>query len=210
MEREGMRLMADIYHPRHQPQLGRGTPVPGGTRGSRDCGPRTVQMGIDQLTRGELVPSIQEIRRRMHKPGAQTTNTSDADLCVESYGSEMARLDRRGLDYERYRGTVFLPKLTDAVRAGDYIQVAMNYGAFNRAMRHRTGDPDFTGGHSVGVHGWKRSGSGQLWLLFDPLNDGRRKGIPNGPTWVPKEAVIAGWRSFGGYFGIFRGGERTL
>lgn len=203
--------MPDIYHCKHQPQLGRGIPVPGGAQGSRDCGPRTIQMALDAATRGELVPSIQEIRKRMGKPGPQTTNTFDADRCVESYGgSDMFKLDRRGLDYDRFTGSTFLPLLTDAVRAGEPIQLAIDYGRFNREMRRKTGDPAFDGGHSVLVHGWKRSGSGQQWYLFDPLDDGRRPGIPTGPRWVPKDALISAWRSFGCFFGIIRGGERTL
>jgi hypothetical protein len=167
-------------------------------------------MGIDQLTRGELVPSIADIRKRMGRPGPQTTNTINADQCVESYGAEMSRLDRRGLDYARFRGAMFLPLLTDAVRAGEFVQVAIDYGTFNRAMKKHTGDPNFDGGHSIGVQGWRRGGGGQLWLLFDPLDDQRRAGIPDGPRWVPKEAVVAAWKSFGHYFGILRGGERTL
>lgn len=199
--------MADLYHPKHQPQLGRGVPVPGGSRGSRDCGPRTIQMGLDALTRGELVPTIVEIRRRMGKPGPVPTSTTDAERCVESF--PMATLDRRRLIYDRFHGEMFLPMLTDAVRAGEPIQVAIDYGIFNREMGRKTGDPNFTGGHSVLVHGWRRR-NGQKWYLFDPLDDARRDGIPDGPRWVPKSAIIAAWRAFGGYFGVLRGGERTL
>lgn len=202
--------MSDIYQPRHQPQLNRGVPVPGGSRGSRDCGPRSIQMALDGLTRGELVPSIPEIRKRMGKSGAQTTNTSDAERCVESYDAEMSHFDRRRLIYDRFRGSVFLPLLSDAVRAGEPVQLAIDYGRFNVLMRRKTGDPNFTGGHSVMVHGWRRSGHRQQWLLFDPLDDARRDGIPDGPRWVPKSALVGAWKSFGGYFGILRGGERTL
>jgi len=46
------------YLPAHQAQLGAGIPVPGRTRGSRDCGPRTVSMGIDKLTEGQVALGI--------------------------------------------------------------------------------------------------------------------------------------------------------
>lgn len=201
--------MTSVYHPKHQPQLGRGIPVPGRSKGSRDCGPRTVQMGIAQLTRGQLVPSIADIRERMGKPGPQTTSTFDADRCVESYTVRvMAPLSRAGLDYIRFTGFRYLPLLRDAIKGGDYVQFAIDYGVLNKRLRGRTGDPAFTGGHSVGVHGWRIRDGKVQWQLFDPLDDGRRKGIPNGPRWVSPGAVIAAWRSFGAYAGIFRGGER--
>ena len=198
--------MPSVYHPAHRSQLGKGVPVPGRSRGSVDCGPRTVQMGIDQLTRGEQVPSIVEIRRRMGKPGPVPTSTTDADRCVESFGPQN---DRRGLDYVRLQGAVYEPLLRDAVRAGEYVQVAIDYGVFNRQLGKRTGDPNFTGGHSIGIHGWRIHGGKAQWQLFDPLDDGRRAGIPKGPRWVSPAAVVAAWRAFGSYLGIFRGGDRT-
>lgn len=198
-----------LNKPKHQPQLGRGTPVPGKTRGSRDCGPRAIQVGIDFLTQGDLVPSIDEIRKRMGKSGAKTTSTTDAERCVDSYDTEMRKFDRAPLRYERVRGAKYIPRLEDAVGRGNYIHFAIDYGAFNKALKSKTGDPNFTGGHSVGVLGFRtRKGHGQEWLLWDSLDDHRRSGIPQGPRWVPKSAVITAFRSFGSYAGIMRGGER--
>ena len=209
--------VTDIYHPRHSGQLGHGIPVPGRSRGSRDCGPKVIQFGIDQLTRGQLRPTIVEIRERMGKEGPVTTNTTDAERCVESYDNEMSRIDRRPLKYDRYRGGAFRRHLVDALKAGDFVQIAIDYGTFNRRLGFRTGDPNFVGspgrpaGHSVGGHGWRdRDTREPEMFLFDPLDDGRRAGIPDGPRWVPLSAVLAAWRDLGGYFGILRGGERTL
>lgn len=195
--------------PKHQPQLNRGVPVPGRTRGSRDCGPRSVQMMIDYLSRGQLVPTIEDIRKRMGKSGATTTSTADADRCVDSYDTEMRQFKRASLRYERVQGDDYLPRISDAIARGEPVQFAIHYGEFNRVMNGRTGDPNFTGGHSILVLGWRKpKGKAEQWLLFDPLDDHRRKEIPTGPRWVPKSAVIAAWKKFGAYAGIGRGGER--
>lgn len=45
------------------------------------------------------------------------------------------------------------------------------------------GCPGFTGGHSVYVN--ERRSSDHAYLVYDPLADGRRAGIPKGPQWWP-------------------------
>lgn len=198
--------------PRHQPQLGRGVPVPGRTRGSRDCGPRSVQMGIDYLTHGDLVPTIEDIRQRMGKPGPVPTSTTDANRCVDSYDIEMRRFKRASLRYEPLKGDDNLPRIADAIARGEAVHFAILYDEFNERMDGKTGDPNFRGpksGHSVLVLGWaKPKGKGERWLLFDPLDDHRRPAIPTGPRWVPRSAIVAAWKAFGSYAGILRGGER--
>lgn len=167
-------------------------------------------MGIDQLTRGQLVPSITDIRKRMGKAGNKTTNTADAEKCVESYDTEMAKYDRKPLRYERRTGKAYLPLLDDAIKGGAYVHLAIDYGVLNDKLDGKTGDPKFTEGHSVGVFGWKRDEKGIIyWRLFDSLDDKRRAGIPKGPRWVRKSALQAALTSFGTYFGILRGGEKT-
>jgi hypothetical protein len=200
--------MTELYKPRHQAQLGRGTPVPGATQGSMDCGPRTIQMGIDQLTRGERVPDIAEIRDRMNAEGAQSTNTADAQRCVESYDEpEMGKLDRKPLTYYKREGDQ--DALDDAVKGGDYVHLAIDYGTFND-VADNTGDPGFRGGHSVGVFGWRKDDDGDVeWRLFDPLDDGRSGGIPIGPRWVKRSKLIAAWEDFGRYWGALRGGSHV-
>ena len=198
---------AVIRSPRHQPQLGRGPTA------SKDCGPRAVQMGLDQISRGQLIPSIPDIRQRMGKAGNQTTNTSDAERAVESWDDEMVAFKRKPLRYERRQGEAWLRLLDDALKGGAYAHLAIDYGVFNdRCKAHgvRTGDPRFRGGHSVGIMGWKRDEKGTVfWRLWDPLDDARRpRVIPKGPRWVRRSILVAAWKAFGGYFGIFRGGER--
>lgn len=193
------------YLPAHQAQLGAGTPVPGRTQGSRDCGPRIWQMGIDKLTEGQKVPGITEVRRRAGTPGPQTTSTADAQRCVESY--ERIR-GRRPL---RYFVRSHIEDVEVAIRRGRMVQLAIDYGTFKRLMR-RTGDPAFTGGHSVDMLGERERRGRTWWLLWDPLDDQRRAGIPQGPRWVPARHVMAAVEAFGGgpgrcQAGLFAGGR---
>lgn len=197
------------YVPRHQKQLNApgGIPVPGRTKGSRDCGPRTVSMGIDFLTKGQKRPSMTEVRRRMKRTGPQQTNVYNARDCVESYKAISGRKPLR------YYIKDSIGDVKSAVRAGKFVQCCIDYGMFNRLMR-RTGDPYFTGGHSVGVLGQKRRPDGTImWLLFDPLDDARRNGIPKGPRWVKREVIVKSMESFAKtpgrcYAGVFGGGQK--
>jgi hypothetical protein len=163
-------------------------------------------MGIDQVTRGQVVPSIVDIRKRMQKTGSKTTNTADAKRCVDSFKSIPGR---RPLRYVRLTGEAHLDVLDDAIKGGEYAHLAISYGVFNDKMDRKTGDPGFRKGHSVGVFGWKRDGKGIIWWrLWDPLDDRRRPGIPKGSRWVRKSALVAALKSYGSYFGIIRGGEK--
>lgn len=205
--------MADIWHPKFRSQLGKGTPVPGGTRGSLDCGVRAVQHGIAGLTHGQLIVPVPEIRDRMNREGAEPTNTTDAERCVDSFDAEMARYDRRPLQYVRLRGELFLQHLIDASKSGEGVQWAIDYGTFNRLMHRlglRTGDPGYDDGHSIYTQGWRRA-KGRIFLFgYDSLDDHRRSEIPQGPRWIPASPIIGAWEAFGHFSGIFRGGERTL
>jgi hypothetical protein len=168
---------------------------------------------VDFLTRGQFVPQIPEIRERMGKAGNRTTNTADAQKCVSSYDKEMVKFKRLPLRYQRLTGEQHLDLLEDALKAGQYAHLAIDYGVWNDRMKAsggRTGDPKFRGGHSVGVLGWKRDERGVVWYrLFDPLDDKRRPIIPKGPRWVRRGPLVAALKAYGSYFGILRGGERT-
>lgn len=194
------------YVPKYQKQLGRGTPVPGRTKGSRDCGPRTVQMGIDYQTKGQVVPGITDIRKRMGRTGPDQSNVYDAAKCVESYKAI------RGRKPLRYYIKSRVSDVEAAVKAGKYVQLCIDYGKFNDLMG-KTGDPYFRGGHSVGVLGQRKKNGVVQWLLFDPLDDQRRRGIPKGPRWVPKWKLKKALEAFGGgagrcYAGVFGGGQK--
>lgn len=49
--------------------------------------------------------------------------------------------------------------------------------------------PGFYGGHSVSLLGVRGEGSAIEVLLSDPLRDGRRAGIPEGPVWISLSVI---------------------
>ena len=194
-----------VYMPRHQPQLGRGIAVPGRTRGSRDCGPRTGQMMMDAKTKGRLKPGPVELREKMGTPGPQETNIWDMKKGVESY--------KGGNKYRpmRYYIKRTIADTKAAIRDGKPMQVCIHYGKWNDLL-WKTGDPNFTGGHSIGVYRQKKLKSGTvMWLVWDPLDDARRSVTPAGPRWVKRAHVVAAMVAFGGsstsiYAGVISGG----
>jgi len=164
-------------------------------------------MGIDFQTKGQLRPTIPEIRDRMNREGFQVTDVLDAQRCVTSYDHIPGR---RPLTYAIVNAAV---EAKEAVAKGKYVHCCIHYGVFNRLMS-KTGDPDFSGGHSVGVVGQKRLKNGEImWLLFDPLDDARRSNVPQGPRWVKREAIVKSMEAFAGsdgrvVAGVFGGGQK--
>jgi hypothetical protein len=195
-----------MYTPKFQPQLGRGVPVPGRTRGSRDCGPRSWQMGIDFLTKGRKRPGVWDLRRRGNVTGPVPTSVWDAKLAVESFDSI------RGLTPLRYYIRRDIESVRRAVHNGKYVHVCVDYETMNKLMT-RTGDPNFKGGHSIGVLGERKLGGTVQWRIFDPLDDARRAEIPQGPRWVKRWKVIRAMEDFAlgegrCYAGVFGGGRK--
>jgi hypothetical protein len=180
------------YLPAHQGQLNKGTPVPGATKGSLDCGPRSVGMAIDAATRGQLKLTVAQVRGRMGVPGPQPSNVDDAKRGVESV---------QGLRYYRLRTVA---KLRQAVASSRPVHLCIDYGTFNR-LAGRTGDPRFAGGHSVLVLGQRKHDGAVWWRLFDPLDDARRAGIPQGWRWVRRQHLLQAALDFGGGQAVLAG-----
>ena len=195
------------YTPRLDTQLGRGIRVPGRTRGSRDCGPRTWRMGIDAVTKGDLRPGIKELRKRGSVSGPQQTSIFDAKKAVESYKRPPGR---KALKYTIVRKVADV-KTAAAKQRG--VHICVHYGEWNKRTSGYTGDPNFQGGHSMLVKGQRYYRGTKQWLVLDPLEDGRRSNIRQGPTWRNASAVIAAMERFAGgqgrcYAGVFGGGGK--
>jgi len=172
------------YVPVHRMQLGRGTPVPGRTRGALDCGPRSWQVGIDARTRGTAFYPVSFLRARGRVPGPQPTNIDDAKRAIDGL-----RVQRRTpLRYFRRRTVAGVRK---AVRRGFPVQLAISYRKWNTIVKHDSGDPAFRGGHSILIADQRDRGHGVEWLIYDSLEDGRRKNIPRGPSWRRRRDVVA-------------------
>jgi hypothetical protein len=161
-------------------------------------------MGVDSLSHGELVPSIKVIRRRMGKVGPRRTSVTDFARAVPTFRVE-------GHNPLQYRIVQTVDEVEAAVRTGRFVHICISYGTFN-VEAGKTGDPNFNGGHSVGVKG-ERSRDGVVWYrLFDPLDDHRRPELsPKGPRWVKRSALVRSMEAFAGspgsaWAGVFMGG----
>jgi hypothetical protein len=197
--------MAD-YRPRHQRQLNAGIPVPGRTRGSRDCGPRTWSMGVDFQTRGEVVPSMEQIRERGNVEGPAMTGIRDAQRAIESYDSVRGRMPLRFFIKDH------IADVKAAVDAGKFVVCCVSYRKFNELVG-RSGDPNFDGNHMFGVLGERDEGDEPEWLLFDALDDQRRSGIPAGPRWIKRSIIVKSLEAYARrrgrcWAGVMGGGQR--
>jgi hypothetical protein len=178
------------YRSIHQAQLGRGIPVPGRTRGSRDCGPRSWQVAADQRSAGRKRIGVRALRRRGGVPGPQATSMSDAKRALHGLPVPGRRPLRA---YIKRR----VSEVKQAARNGRPVVVAIDYGAWNDRDAG-TGDPRFRGPHSVVILEQRDRGAGVEWLLMDPLDDGRRAGIERGSRWVRRRDVIAAMLALAG------------
>lgn len=194
----------------HQKQLGRGIPcINGRPQGSTDCGPRSWQAAADQRTRGRIRPGVRRLRRRAGATGCVPTSLDDAKRALDG----LSVPGRTPLRFYRKRTVAAIRR---AARVGAVLIVAIDYGKWNQIHKRETGDPNFKGAHSIAVLDQRTRGAGIEWLVMDPLEDGRRAGIPRGSTWRLRSEVIAAAVALSGgdrdaiYAGIVAGGKRKV
>jgi hypothetical protein len=142
----------------------------------------------------------------MGKPGPQTTDVTDFARAVPTFRV-------KGRAPLRYRILTTIAEVKQALREGRLVHLCIHYGVFNREA-FRTGDPSFAGGHSVAILGHRiRDGVAQVHL-YDPLDDSRRQGIPQGPRWIARDHLVKAAEAFAGargrcWAGVFTGGRPT-
>ena len=177
------------YRPAHQTQLD------GSATQGEDCWVRTASMAVDFATYGGKVPSVKAIRDRADVPSG-AGNTADQERAIESYDTPDETGGRQDLEYHRHVadpwGDLPVNPLTNAAKV---VILSIDYGVVNAQKPVLSGDPNFDGNHSVIFAGSRVNGDGKTEVLcFDPLYDGRRSGIPQGPQWWPiwlaKEAAF--------------------
>lgn len=168
--------------PELQPQL---TGIP---TEAADCGVRSVSMVIDWATRGQKVPSVKAIRKRMGLSpiAAKATNPLDWDKAIKSYDTPAELAGK----YERLTGTPILAgqweTIVDHLDDGKMVILAVDYGVLRRIARRKTGSPSFSGLHAIPFKGKDTKGR---TIDYDPLFDGRYQGCPDGPVKIPLSKV---------------------
>ncbi len=158
--------------------------------GAANCGPCTAAMSVDFATGGRIRVGPLEIRRRMHNLSGPT-DVADQVRAVKSYDDEAIHVGLEPLNCYPHLRDNWDVALAIIMRGEKWLGLVVNYGVINQDLKGKrlSGDKAFMGDHFFGGFGYRvRNGIREI-RIFDPLADGRRKGIPTGPTWWPLDLV---------------------
>lgn len=141
-----------------------------------NCGPASHAMAADRHRRGVdprtphgWLPTPAEIRNYIGPCGGTSLQDNDAAVTHMYLVNMDVRYD---VPWTTFRSFII---------AGRGAVVQIDYGVI--APTKYDASPGFTGNHAVYVN--ERRSSDGAYLVYDPLADGRRKGIPKGPQWWP-------------------------
>lgn len=154
-----------------------------------NCTMASTAMAVQQSSLGAIDTNADDLR----KLSGTWTNCYDADPTNNGTGvaDSVTAAARKGVHMtglDRYDGKTF-NDVVAYLKAGRFAAVHGDYDQIPVALR---GDKDFLGNHSTFWHEYRASVSGlyngttgAAIRVGDPLNDGRRTGIPNGYVWWP-------------------------
>lgn len=178
--------IAADYLPRPRVQLD-GTRHAGG-----NCGCVACANGLAWSTGGRVRPTPAACRDALggswvglaSKPPSDATSLLDQARAWASFRDDAKA---KGLRLGTFTRRLMDPwsEVLDAIDAGDAVLLQYNYGVINERMPALSGSPTFMGDHIALIPRVRRRAGGVELLVFDGLYDGRRKGIPKGPQWVP-------------------------
>jgi hypothetical protein len=148
-----------------------------------NCGPASHAMaadrhrkGVDPKTPHGWLPTPSEIRNYMTPNSCGGTNLQQNDAaCTHMY---LVNMDvRYGVPWTTFRSAIISGR-------GAVVQIL-----YSKVPARFDGSPGFGGNHAVFVN--ERRSSDGAYLVYDPLADGRRAGIPKGPQWWPASVLQA-------------------
>lgn len=160
-----------MYYPDFSPQLKAGIKT-----AHVDCGVRATQMALRWLSNGAVNRSVERIRE-IGDMGDGPTNYYEWDTVIDELGGKT--LGFKGVktnDWDEVKGHLH--------NEGAAI-LAVDYGVYRRLMQSKSGSLTFNGYHAILFINKRRRGDTNQTRSFDSLLDGRYKGCPNGPVWVP-------------------------
>lgn len=133
--------------------------------------------GVDPKNAHGWPPMPAEIRNQIspHSCGGTDLHQNDA-AAIHLYGVDMAV--RYGVPWATFQSLII---------SGRGAVVQIRYSVI--APTKFDGSPGFTGNHAVYVN--ERRASDGAYLVYDPLADHRRPGIPQGPQWWPASLLKA-------------------
>lgn len=178
------------YLPPHLHQLD-GTKYAGG-----NCGPTATAMGLAWSTGGRVAPSPAGVRRALdgvwvgQKADPPTNATSLSDL-QRAWSTFRDNAKAKGLRLGAFVRELMAPwsAVDEALDAGKAVILQYDYGTIRELVPGLSGSPSFTGMHVAIIFRRRVTGRRKEYLVYDGLYDGRRKGIPKGPQWVPAWAL---------------------
>lgn len=146
-----------------------------------DCGVRATQEAIDWLSKGSVSVSVKQIRAIMGDQDA--TNYTQWDEVIDRLGGKTLGFSgERTNDWQRTK---------DHIRADGAAIIAVDYGKYRRSMPNKSGSLTFDDYHAILFVNDRKANGGTETRSFDSLLDGRYRGCPNGPVWVPFYKVRA-------------------
>ena len=156
-----------------------------------NCNPASSAMaahrhrkGVDPGTAGPWPPMPQPIRNRISPKSCGGTTFEQADTATKAlYSADLSvRYDVPWATFQSF--------ITAGRGAVVFIKYSLVPAKFDAS-------PGFDGCHAIYVN--ERRGDG-AFLVYDPLADGRRKGIPKGAQWWPAtvlKSAAGGWTGAG-------------
>lgn len=143
-----------------------------------NCGPASQAMaaqrhreGVDPLNHHGWPPMPSEIRNYISPTHCGGTSLQENDgAATHLYLADMNV--RYGVPWSTFQSLIISGR-------GAIVQIW--YGVISPTKFDAS--PGFTGAHAIYVN--ERRASDGAYLVYDPLADGRRAGIPKGPQWWP-------------------------
>jgi hypothetical protein len=154
---------------------------------SYDCGPASLSVAVDFMSRGRIHPSTENIRKKIpdHKGGTNPDGWAKA-LTAFAPGFE-----REGLTPPKFRQVDSLSHdmLRKQMDWGRGFVGAYDYGMVKKLSPRLCSSTSFTGLHAMFQMKFRTWDATNQGLVFDPLADGRLAGgykrVVKGPKWWP-------------------------
>jgi hypothetical protein len=148
-----------------------------------DCGPASLCVAIDFMSRGRIHPSTENVRKKMddHKDG------TNPDGWVKALAAFAPAFKRKGLTPPKFKKVSGMSHdmLQKNMVWGRGFIGAYDYGVVKDRSKRLWSSDSFTGYHAMFQFRFREKDDKNQTVVFDPLADGRRENVVKGPKWWP-------------------------